>query len=150
MIFDTIDNFEKYAVTNDKFKLALDFFKNNNLKNIATGKYEIYGDDIYVVIQDYQTKKLEEGKLEAHRKYIDIQYVIDGEEQIGFAKLSDTKPSTFYDEEKDIIFLNGESQLYTATPDNFFIFYPEDAHMPSIATKEPEPVKKAVFKIKVD
>lgn len=150
MIFDTLDNFEKCAEINDKFKSALVFFYNNDLRTLETGKYEIDGSDVYVAIQDYQTKKPEEGKLEAHRKYIDIQYVIEGEEQIGFTELTNTKPSTFYDNDKDIIFLTGEAQFFKANNNNFCIFYPEDAHMPSIAVKEPSYVKKAVFKIKVD
>lgn len=150
MIFDSLNNFINHTKANEKFKLILDFINSHDLKTIETGKYEIDGSDLFVIIQNYQTKKLEEGKLEAHKKYIDIQYVIEGEEKIGFAKLSDTKPSTFYDNEKDLVFLSGEAEFFTATPDNFFVFYPEDAHMPSIAIYEPSFVKKAVFKIKVD
>lgn len=150
MIVDSINNFEMYTFLNAKFNLVLDFLKQNDLNKIAVGKYAIEGDNIYVAVQDYQTKELKDGKLEAHKKYIDIQYVIEGEERIGYSDISKTIPQTDYNKEKDIIFLNGDAEFITANKDNFFIFYPQDAHMPSIATNIPSFVKKAVFKIQID
>jgi len=92
----------------------------------------------------------QEGKLEAHRKYIDVQYVISGEEQMGYVPLNGQQILEPYKEENDIIFFTGEKSFIKVSSGMFAIFFPEDVHMPGIMTKQSLPVKKLVIKVRID
>lgn len=148
MIIDVLNNSEKYIALHKDFKLVFDYLKNNDLKEMACGSYKLRGDDVFFNLQEYETKTVQ--KLEAHKKYIDIQVVISGSEDMGYTDISNTEVSEEYNEEKDVMFLKGEVKTLRAENKNFLIFYPNDAHMPALAVNEPQTVKKAIFKIKVN
>lgn len=132
-------------------KLGLEYLKNTDLSKMENGRYEILGDKIFVSIQDYNSKPLEDGKLEAHKKYIDIQYIIEGEEKIGVCDVEECSPSTEYDENKDIVFLDAKDsndvKFISLVKGEHFILTPVAAHMPCIAVDNPSYVKKAVVKV---
>lgn len=150
MIIDKIQNAYLYYGINDRIKKALEYIKNTDLSTLRNGKYEIDEENIFIIIQDYQSKPLPDGKWEAHKKYTDIQYIIKGKEQLGYLNINEFSPNTDYDKEKDLIFGEGNGSFLQAQEDYFLIFTPEDAHMPGIYINKPEYVKKAVVKIKVD
>lgn len=145
MIIDVLTNSEKYINLNLDFKKVFEYLKNNNLKDMPCGSYEINGKELYFNLQEGITKQTQ--KLEAHKKYIDIQVVITGEEYMGYTNINNTTITEEYDENKDVMFLNGEVDKVKADEKTFVIFYPEDAHMPSLSVKEDKLVKKAIFKI---
>lgn len=145
MIIDSFDNAEKYFSLHKDFKMVFDFLKNHDLKNLECGRHELRGNEVYFNLQEYETKPLQ--KLEVHKKYIDIQVVASGEEYMGYTNINNTTVNEEYNEEKDVMFLNGNVDKLLATNKNFLIFYPEDAHMPALAVNEPRCVKKAIFKI---
>lgn len=150
MIFDNIENASIYHNLSKKIKEGLLFLQNNDLKNMQKGKY-IINDDIYVNIEQYYPKPIENCKLEAHKRYIDIQYIIEGEEMLGFINIHEKSltPLQTYDEKKDIIFYDGECNYLKAKQNNFIIFDTYDVHKPQIETNEKKtPVKKAVVKIR--
>lgn len=147
MIVDNVENCEKYYALHDGFKTAFEFYEKHNLADFEPGSYKIDGDNLYVNINEYETK--EEQKLEAHKKYIDIQIVLNGSEFMGYTNIKNTKPYISYDEGKDVMFLHGEVDKVLATINNFFIFFPQDAHKPALCAQNPDKVKKAIFKIKV-
>ena len=149
MIIDTISNAEKYYKLGANFKIGFEFLQNNDLKKLENGKYSIDGDNVYISVQDYMTKTLEESKFEAHRKYADIQFIIKGEEKLGYGDVSNFKPSTFYDDKNDIVFLDGNGEFVHAKENDFVIFMPADAHMPCVEVTESAYVKKAVVKVKI-
>ena len=149
MIIDKLQNAYLYYGIDEKIATALKYLENTDLYKFQNGKYEIEGDDIFVIAQDYHTKPLSEGKFEAHRNYIDIQYIIKGTEKMGYTNIHKLKSATEYDEEKDIIFFEGEGDFVTVEEGFFTIFAPEDAHMPGIESKTSDYVKKAVVKIKI-
>lgn len=149
MIFDNMTNFDCYHGLGEKFRKGFDFLRNTDLKNLENGKYEIDGDEIFVSVQDYDSKPLSEGKFEAHKIYADIQFIIKGEERLGFGNVKDFSPSTSYDETKDIVFLEGKGDFVKAKEGDFLVFLPQDAHMPCICVDNPRYVKKAVVKIKI-
>ena len=149
MIVDNIKNAHLYFGIDPKYKTALEFLKNTDLLNTENGKYSIQGDDIYIIVQEYETKPEKDGKLEAHRKYTDIQYIIKGQEKLGYSNISNFTPSTAYDAEKDILFGEGDCDFIKANQGDFLIFTPEDAHMPCISIDKSFQVKKAVVKIKL-
>ena len=148
MILDKIENAHLYKALNKRIEKAFEYIKATDLKNIKPGKYEIDGENIFALVSEYKTKSEQEGKLEAHRKYIDVQYVISGEELMGYVPIGGQKVLDPYKEENDIIFFTGEKSFIKVSTGMFAIFFPEDVHMPGIMTKESLPVKKLVIKVR--
>ncbi|MDR3339999.1 MAG: YhcH/YjgK/YiaL family protein [Candidatus Symbiothrix sp.] len=140
-----------YFANKERWKKSFRFLASQDLQGMALGRYELEGADLYVNISEYTTKNEEDAKCEAHIKYIDIQYLIFGEEKIGVLPLSDTKDATPYDAEKDIYFMKPDyDKYYLADAGRFFIFFPDDAHRPSVKVAENALVRKAIVKLKID
>jgi len=150
MIIDKIENANLYKNLGDRIQKSFDYIKQTNLKNLKPGRYDIDGDNIFALISEYQTKPEAEGKLEAHRKYIDVQFVIEGEELMGYAPLGNQEILEPYKEENDIIFYKGEKVFIKVPEGMFAIFFPEDVHMPGIQVEKKSLVRKLVIKVKVD
>ncbi len=130
---------------------AFRFLKDADLKNLPVGTQELEGKHLFVAVSEYNSKELNETKYESHKKYIDIQYVISGEEKMGLTTLDQVKIAGTYDEEKDLAFYNSnKGEYHQATPDNFLVFFPEDVHRPSVKVGESVPVKKAVVKLLIE
>lgn len=145
MIIDKLTNADKYVCLHKDFKLVFDFLKNNNLAELECGRHELRGEEVFFNLQEYETKPAQ--KLEAHRKYIDIQVMAVGKEYMGYTNIDNTSQAEEYNEEKDVVFLNGKTDKLLATNEMFLIFFPQDAHMPALCTNKSEHVKKAIFKI---
>ena len=144
MIFDNIENLKTYTFLNEKILKGFDFILNNDLNNLEDGRYEI-NDELYANIQQYNTKA--EGLFEAHRKYIDIQYIVKGFEKIEVCDISNLEKETEYDEEKDVLFFKGQGSSIKLKEGYFAIFYPQDGHKPCITDEKMSNVKKVVVKI---
>jgi biofilm protein TabA len=141
-----------YFKNKERWDKAFTFLKSTDLANLEVKRTEIDGINIYAPVTEYLTKNRGDVNFEAHRKYIDIQYVIKGEEMIGVAPMA-MKDSVVvpYDETKDIEFLTvKEGSELKATPERFFLFFPSDIHRPSLTVNENSPVKKIVVKVKID
>jgi biofilm protein TabA len=141
-----------YFKNKERWDKAFKFFLNNDLSKLETKRYDIDGDNLFATVSEYLTKNEETTNFEAHRKYIDIQYVISGAEIMNIAPLSSVKEViTSYDSSKDIEFMKVSNVVnYKASPSNFFIFFPTDAHRPGIKDKSNLMVRKIVIKVKVD
>jgi len=130
---------------------AFHFLKSADLKAMPLGKQEIEGKHLFVSVAEYYGKQKPDALYESHKKYIDIQYVIKGEEIMGLTTLDKAAIKEPYNEEKDIAFYNYDGGDYMkATPENFFIFFPEDVHRPSITTGDSVLIKKIVVKILIE
>lgn len=136
----------------ERWDKAFTFLKENDLKSIELKKYELDGTNLFASPSEYMSKDEENARYEAHKKYIDIQYVVSGKELIGISPLSDQKEVLVpYSEEKDIMFVTVNNiKNYLAVPDRFFIFFPEDIHRPGLKDGESSQVRKMVIKVKVD
>jgi YhcH/YjgK/YiaL family protein len=151
MISDTIRNNNLYGAISSRIKTALEHLAATDFTDAEPGRYELDGNNLFVLVQKYDTLPKDQGKWECHRKYIDIQYIAEGIEQIGFSNISNMKVTTEYNPEKDVAFLSGKGDVVTLTKGSYGIFFPEDAHQPKLAPEnKPGPVKKVVVKIKVD
>ena len=150
MIKDRLENSNLYHNLSENLSKGFSWLQKNDLKNLKDGKYDIDGNKIYASIQTYETK--EDAKYEAHRKYIDIQYIVNGEEKIGVTDLSNCISCTNYDESKDIEFFDIEKKdEYLDLDEGYFmILYPQDAHKPSISKDKTSTVKKVVVKVAID
>lgn len=150
MIKNSLKYTKNYYNLSNKIKLALEYLEKNDLKVFDNGRYDILGDDVYVNVQDYTSKPETQGKWEAHKKYIDIQFMIKGTERIGVGEIDNYQTTEAYDESKDLEFLavaNDNYQFINMNENDFIILYPQDVHMPQIAMITPSYVKKAVVKI---
>lgn len=150
MIIDVLKNADLYREVNNKFNKAFNFLRSMDLLKLNPGKYEIEGTSIYAIVDNYFTRPKEEGVWEAHRRYIDIQFVVKNKEQIGYANLDQMQNYTEYDQKKDILFFKGTGSYFIIPADTFVIFTPQDVHMPGIVIEKPESVKKIVLKILID
>jgi YhcH/YjgK/YiaL family protein len=148
MIVDNIKNASKYYNLGDKYKKALEYIVACDFSQMDAGRYDIEGDDIFALVQNYTSKNHEDGRMEAHQKYIDIQYVVEGNERIGLTDINDVKISDIYDEEKDVEFYEGEYDSLKAKANTFFIFEPGELHMPGLIDEMADEMKKVVIKIK--
>ena len=146
MVIDTIDKLSFYVGLNPLFQDIVDFLKTNDLNKLEEGKHFIKEKDLFVNIQVAKGKTKEEAKLETHRRMIDIQIPLSGEETFGFTPLCDL-PELEYNEEKDIIKYDGPADTYvTCKPGEVAICFPQDGHAPCISN-EPS-IRKAIFKVK--
>lgn len=131
------------------FPKAFAFLGRSDIADLPPGRYDIDGDRCWASIQEVELKPVSERKLEAHRRFIDIQAPLTGAETIGLAALSAEAQSLPFDEEKDFVLYDGESRPVTLVPGEFIIFFPPlDAHAPCcLAPDGPEKIKKVVVKI---
>lgn len=89
MIIDNIENACLYAGVSKPIKKALSYILNTDFTNIKLGKHQINGDNMYALVNEYETKDATKVFLEGYRNYIDVHNIIDGTEQIGYAALAD-------------------------------------------------------------
>ncbi len=149
MILDKFKNFSKYFPKNSPFNKGFRFITENDIGKLPDGKYEIDGEEVFALINTFSTKNADEKQPEAHIKYADIQYIVYGKENIGYAHLNGQKITKAYNEEKDIIFYDEVSFYFVLAAGSFAVFLPGDLHMPGIVCGEPEEVKKVVVKVKL-
>ncbi len=148
MIFATISQSERYAALHRLFPRVFEYIRNTDLMSLAPGRYPIAGDELFVIIENATGRTQSDAKLECHRKYIDIQLVLEGADQMGWKALADCRnPVSDYSTEKDIGFFHDAPDSWVATPAGAFcIFFPEDAHAPLVGAGI---IRKAIFKIAV-
>lgn len=148
MIIDKIQNLKFYEKLVPAIGKVIAFLEEYNTCKKEPGKYVIDGDKLYVSISAYTSSPCS-GKIEAHKNYIDLQYVLEGTEEMHVAEISSLKPICSYDTDKDCIFYEGECPTKTVlSSGDFAILFPQDGHIPGVMHQNPEPIKKMVFKIK--
>lgn len=147
MIIGNIKNISAYKGLSGGIDKAIDFVLNAS-PDIAEGKHEIDGKNVYASVVTKDTKPLEEAKFEAHREYLDLQFILDGGEVMGYAPADTMTESVAYNPEKDILFLKGDGSFIDVNKGDFYIVHPFDAHAPGLG-KVPGKFKKIIVKIKL-
>jgi biofilm protein TabA len=148
MIFSTLSQSDRYAALHPLFPRAFEYMCNTDLHELAPGCYPIVSDDLFVIVEHEAGRTRAEAQLECHRRYIDIQLVLEGVDEMGWKPLSEChEPVDDYSAERDIQFFRDAADTWIATPPGAFcVFFPEDAHAPLVSTGS---IRKAVFKIAV-
>lgn len=148
MIVEKLEQAEKYYDLHPAFERAFTFLRQENLSELELGRHELDGERLFCTKSKSNGRQREVAKLEAHKKFIDIQYVISGDEEMGWKPIRDCKlVETSYDENRDVAFFNDEPQSWSKVPPGYFtIFFPDDAHAPGIGDGE---IHKVVFKVAV-
>ena len=150
MVFDSVDNASRYKTLGPRISAALSFIETVRPSEFSPQKVEIQGDDVFAMFQDTTTEPAEGRQYEAHREYIDVQFVVSGEEVIRVTKLSLLAESVPYDADRDIAFYgNAPGNDIHLRPGDFLVLFPEDAHLPKIPPGAPANVKKVVVKVRV-
>ncbi len=148
MIIDTLENANRYLPLNKGFQKAIEFLLRPDLSELPVDKYEIDGDRVYAMVAKDPGRKKEDALLETHEKYIDIQLVLTGTDEMGWKPISSCKqPKGNYNKESDILFYEDEPDVWLPVEKGFFvIFFPEDAHMPLISSSQ---LHKVIVKVAV-
>lgn len=151
MIFDNIKNCEKYFSLHPQYEKAFAYLKQAMKEFPATGKQEIDGDKLFASVQAYSTFT-EDGKLEAHKNYIDIQFLVSGKEVLLSEDISKAELTDAYREDSDVAFYKADKNAcqLVLEPGDFVILLPHDAHRPAVAFEGVSvPVQKIVMKVKL-
>lgn len=146
MIIDTIENLSFYEQLLPG--IGAGWLQFQKLKEITDNKYEFNGG--YFMLQKGKTKPLSEGTFEAHKKYADVQIVLEGCEEIAWMPVSQLSAVSSYDDKKDVIRLNGSRMHHmTVTAGMFYIVFPDDGHKAVSHTDAVHDFTKCVMKIRI-
>lgn len=148
MIIDTLNNADKYFSLNPRFAAAFRYLRNASPKEMESARTELEGGMLFALSSRKTGKQRNEAKLEVHRKYIDIQFVVQGVDTMGWKPASEcSKVLAPYDKEKDIgLFADEPSMWCPVHAGVFAIFFPEDAHAPMVSNDE---IFKIILKVAV-
>lgn len=148
MIFDSLDHIESYKNVHPGLYKALTILRDTDFSKLEDGTYEVEGRDLFYFLQTYENKP-DNDTPEAHRKYADIQMILEGEEKMGVGALEEMAEEVQAKPEGDIWFYHGPMDYVTLKPRKFAILLPGDAHAPGICVGTPATVRKCVFKVKL-
>ena len=152
MIYQSIyanDDCSRYP---DAIKRAVEYLKSQDFTKVEPGDYPIEGDKMYAKVFDLTSKPVEETHPEVHKKYVDVQFWVTGEELIGFAPDKGNSKVIEAVEESDLYFYDKveEESFLKASQGDYMVFFPNDAHRPGVVYKEPITYRKVVVKVSVD
>ena len=150
MIIDNLLNAKKYYHVHKNFKSAFEAIEKFAAENAADGKYVLDGDNLYASVQTYNSKLKETRDFEYHNKYIDIQYIISGDEEICIANLNGTQSSIDFNEQRDVGYVKMPKHYNTAhlTDGYYAVMFPDEAHLPGCATDDAvQEIRKIVVKV---
>ena len=150
MVIDTLKNCEKYYAFGENFRKAFEFLKKNDISKMELGKHQIDGDNVYILVQEYTSKTIDNCGLESHKIYADVHYVKEGFEYLGYAPIERVSaPTIEYDPKADATFYEKECAFFLLQAGDIAIVFPHDAHMPQKRALVPTYVRKACVKVKV-
>ena len=152
MILDQLKNAKQYEGIHAGVDKALEAMKQYTSDNYPLGKVEIDGDNVFLLLNCYETRSKEESKAEAHRKYIDVMYMVEGAETIYVKSVDSLKHITAeYTPEMEAL-LGDTDEDATAVrleAGSFVVLFPQDAHSPACYADGKQTVKKIIGKVKV-
>ena len=149
MIVDSLENVKHYRNLSERMKKAFEFLEEVDFETIEPGKYNVEGDEIFAIVSEYNTKVPDNALPEAHELYTDIQYMVKGEENMGYVLLEDQETLKPYDAEKDVVFYQAQTSNILVKEGMFAVFFPTDIHAPGRMVDSSKPVKKVVVKVLV-
>ena len=148
MIIDTIENIEKYAASFPQLRAVAAVLRSEKAGANTAGSYATDDASVRYSVSEYQTRAKGTKGYETHRHAADVQCIMSGSEIIDICENTGMKARSEYDAENDIQFFDGELAVsYIAKPGKFIVLFPGEGHEPCISVKNPETVRKIVFKL---
>ena len=148
MIYDSLKHLDSYRGIHPGVLRGLELLRDTDFSQMADGRYEVDGENLFYMLQSYTSSPANDTP-EAHKKYIDIQFLISGQEKIAVGPLEEMTEQVEARPEGDIWFYRGPLSEVLVSGDKFAALWPGDAHAPGIAVGEPTPCRKCVVKVKV-
>jgi YhcH/YjgK/YiaL family protein len=151
MIYDRFENLDLYCRPATRLHQALVHVR-DVARTAADGRTAIDGDRLYASVSTYPTSPRKERRFEAHKRYIDVQVVLEGEERIDVSLEKDLPILEAYDEKKEVMFFKPPKEFASLTlrPGCFAVFYPHDIHRPGCNLRGKRQVRKIVVKVEVE
>ena len=148
MIKDQLNHASLYDAVHPLFKTAFQWISENANSNSQAGRFQLDGDKLVAMVQHYNTRPFNPKQFEAHKKYIDIQYIISGSEKICLGSPDQMTVAVPYDEAKDFMFYEGQGYDVTMNAGDFMIIWPHEGHVPGAdASTSAVPIHKIVIKV---
>ena len=147
MIIDRLDNPFVLMSLPPRLRHAVEYLRSADPNTIALGRHDIDGDRLFALVQEYTTRGRDQCIWEAHRRYIDVQYVVRGVERMGYSNIAHARERDPYDPARDVAFFEPGEDEVTVRAGMLAIFGPEDVHSPGGAAATPGPVRKIVIKV---
>lgn len=147
MIFGTKETICTYKGLNKRIDRAIDYILSFD-NDTEPGRYEIDGDNLYANVFCGETSPIEVVTFEAHKHYLDLQYLVEGSEVVFYAPLETCIPTSDYDTASDCGFYSGYGREFEVKAGEFYLMHPSDAHAPGKGY-ETTSYKKVVVKIKL-
>lgn len=139
---------DAFAHLNPLFPKAFEFLKRPDLASLAVGKYDIVPGKCWAMVQEVELTPVEGHKVEAHRKYIDIQAPLSAPETHGLAVMDDEKLALPFNEKDDYVLFDAVTKPVTLQPGDFALFFPPlGAHAPGCIAGSERKIKKLVIKV---
>jgi YhcH/YjgK/YiaL family protein len=140
---------KQYHLNQAAWDKAFAYLKNTDLTKLVNGRHVIDGTNVFAIVTEAPSKDYDKTAFESHRKYIDLQYVLTGDENMAKAPLASVTVNKPYDEAADIAYYTGEGKIYKVPAGTFMLFFPTEAHRPNITPGGNKVVKKIVIKVNV-
>jgi biofilm protein TabA len=150
MIVDQLANPSPLYQLPSRLARGLEYLRATDMRSVALGRHDLDGDHLFALVQEYTTRAADQCVWEAHRRYIDVQFVVTGAERMGVASLGQMSEREAYDAARDVAFFEPGTEFVTIRAGMFAIFGPEDVHSPCNAAGPPGVVRKVVVKAAVE
>ena len=150
MILDSLTRAAAYRALGPRIAAGLDYLAKFDPQT-PVGRHLIDGEDLFAMVQRYDTAPGTEKRFESHLRYIDIQYLVSGRERMLHAPADTLEVETPYNDEKDVAFYRdpAASSSFLVLPGQYAIFFPADGHKPGCMAGGREAVRKVVLKVRV-
>jgi YhcH/YjgK/YiaL family protein len=150
MILDSLSHGPLYRSLHPRLAQAIVYLQSGQHTALEPGRHPIDGDNLIAIVQEHTTQPMLPDTIwEAHRKYMDVQFMARGAERHGRMNLDTAKVTKAYDEAADVMFLAPGDDFVTIRQDHFAIYFPHDVHAPGLCVDLPAPVRKIVMKVKL-
>lgn len=149
MLYGTLKHLDSYRGIHPGIMRGLELLRDTDFSQLEDKRYEVDGDNLFFSLQSYESKPSNDTP-EAHKQYVDIQFLVSGRERMGVAPLEDMVEVAEARPEGDIWLYHGPTDEILLTGDRFAVLWPEDAHAPGIAVDGPEPCRKCVVKVRIN
>jgi len=149
MILDRIEHMDTYAHVHADLPKVLTTLATMDIAQLESGRYPVQDSEAFILVQRYTSRMREVSVWESHRKFIDVQYVVAGEELMGYQTIDALSVFKPYDATSDAALYTGEGLMIHAGAGTVALFFPQDGHMPGVAVGSGVPILKVVAKLPV-